>query len=75
MPTQGDQGQPESFEMRNRGDPPNEIKRAQRKWIVITSVLTMVILLLIGVMTAMFLGLFKNEGVSSIDASKLNSKM
>ena len=72
---QGVQGQPERFEMRNRGDSPNENTRAQRKWVVIVSVMAIVILLLIGVITAMFMVLFKNEGVSSIDASKLNCKM
>ena len=71
MPTQGDQGQPESFEMRNRGDSPNENTRAQRKWVVIVSVMAIVILLLIGVITAMFMVMFKNEGVSSTDASKM----
>ena len=68
---QGVQGQPERFEMRNRGDSPNENTRAQRKWVVIVSVMAIVILLLIGVITAMFMVLFKNEGVSSTDASKM----
>ena len=68
---QGVQGQPERFEMRNRGDSTNQNTRAQRKWVVIVSVMAIVILLLIGVITAMFMVMFKNEGVSSTDASKM----
>ena len=68
---QGVQGQLEIFEMRNRGDSPNENTRAQRKWVVIVSIMAIVILLLIGVITAMFMVMFKNEGVSSTDASKM----